>query len=329
MQCLKYVLEQTRLPSEVVIVDASDDWEDTYNTVRDTYAEHWQAIKLVYEPAKVRSLTFQRNQALDLSQSDIIFSLDDDIYLFPDAAAIIMKAYEADVDEEIAMIGGHFASHSPSDAEPPREAPGEANHGGVLQGIRPLLEQQLALHKHFAPYDHPVRYDAVPASVRGLEIHPDGLINGGRTTFRRRYGVEVRWSQLLRYYATHEDSDFSYRMSKHGRILVAPEAGFFHADGNDSRFSRFKVNTIRVRNLMALHRVWSDNKLRSAWRLLQSFCFFMCLYLVIDPVRKRFSLPIVRAYALGAISIPVFMFYPFEDFERWYLDLQEKMYHGN
>ena len=130
MQCLKYVLEQTRLPSEVVIVDASDDWEDTYNTVRDTYAEHWQAIKLVYEPAKVRSLTFQRNQALDLSQSDIIFSLDDDIYLFPDAAAIIMKAYEADVDEEIAMIGGHFASHSPSDAEPPREAPGEANHGG-------------------------------------------------------------------------------------------------------------------------------------------------------------------------------------------------------
>lgn len=327
MQCLKYILAQTRLPSEIVVVDASDYWEDTYNTVLSTYEKELKGIRLVYQPAKVRSLTYQRNQALELSQSDIIFSLDDDIYLFPDAAAIIMEAYETDVDEEIAMIGGHFTAHSPGDAKHAREVePEVGDSDGVLDRVRTTLEEQLSLDKHFAPYDQPVDDSDVPESVEGLDVYPGGLVNGGRTTFRRRFGIQVRWSQLLRYYATHEDSDFSYRMSKFGRLLVAPKAGFFHADGNDSRFSRFKINTIRVRNLMALHRVWSDSKLRSSWRLLATFCFFMALYLVIDPARKRFSFPIVRAYALGAAQIPMFMFYPFGDFKAWYLDLQEKMY---
>jgi hypothetical protein len=36
----------------------------------------------------------------------------------------------------------------------------------------------------------------------------------------------------------------------------------------------------------------------------------------------------VRAYLLGVLQIPVFLFWPFRDFTAWYTDLQEKMY-GN
>jgi GT2 family glycosyltransferase len=327
MKCLKHTLSQSRPPSEVVIVDASDYWQDTLNEVMKTYKDFWKEIRLVYEPAKVRSSAHQRNQALDLSQSDVIFSLDDDIYMHPNSADTIMDAYERDVDEEIALIGGHFVDSNPDEKELVPAESSEAEHTSLVGRIRTNLEQQLSLDAHFVPYDKPVnRMDPPPKSTHGLEVFPSGLVSGGRTTFRRRYGIQVHWSPLLRYYATHEDSDFSYRMSHHGRILVAPKAAFFHADGNERRLNRFKVNTIRVRNLMALHRVSSTNRLRSSCRLLASFCFFIGLYLLIDPARKRFSFPIVRAYALGAALIPVFMFFPFRDFSAWYLDQQERMH---
>lgn len=325
-ECLKHVLSQTRPPSEVVVVDASNNWQETHNTVLDHYADHWKDIRLVYEPAKVRSIPFQRNQALDLSQADVIFSLDDDIYLEPDAASIIMQGYDRDTKEEIAMIGGHFTAAPPSQKTDHIGDAGPAKRAGIIDAIKYHLEQSLTLESHFVPYGKPVAFIDPPESVRDLELVASGLLNGGRTTFRRKYGVKSRWSTLLRYYATHEDSDFSYRMSYFGQIMVAPNAGFFHADGAEARPDRFKINTIRVRNLMALHRVSSENRLRSAWRLLLSFGYFTGLYLLIDPARKRFTLPIARSYLMGILQIPVYMFYPFRDFSAWYTDKQERMY---
>ncbi len=328
VECLKHTLGQTRPPSEIVIVDASDYWKETYEAVLELYADYWENIRLVYEPAKVRSIPYQRNQALDLSQADIVFSLDDDIYMLPDAAGIIMDGYEKDVKEEVAIIGGHFIGAHPDEyvdfsAYSEEEV---VEKGGILTRVKRYLEQGLTLESHFVPYGKLVRFIPPPESVQGLGLFPSGLMNGGRTTFRRRYGVQSRWSTLLRYYATHEDSDFSYRMSHFGLVLVAPSAGFFHADGAEDRPDKFKINTIRVRNLMALHRVSSENRLKSSWRLLKSFLYFTGLYLLIDPARKRFTLPNVRSYALGALMIPYFMFFPFRNFTDWYTEHQEKMY---
>lgn len=327
VECLKHTLNQSRPPSEVVVVDASDYWEKTYEEMKEVYAEHWENVRLVYEPAKVRSIPFQRNQALDLAQADIVFSLDDDIYMEPDAAEIIMEGYEADEKEEVSMIGGHFTEAHPDESVPVHEeATPVVQEGGLVNKIKGRLEQSLTLESHFVPYGKVVRFIDPPQQLKDQGIYPSGLINGGRTTFRRKFGVKSRWSTLLRYYATHEDSDFSYRMSYFGLIATAPKAGFFHADGAEARPNKFKINKIRVRNLMALHRVSSENRLRSAWRLMVSFCYFAGLYLMIDPVRKRFTLPNVRSYLQGALMAPYFMFYPFKDFVAWYTDHQEKMY---
>jgi hypothetical protein len=232
-----------------------------------------------------------------------------------------------DADEEIAMIGGFFSEGPPEANEPAAGSDDAAvGQGGMLAGLRRKLEAQLSLDSHFVPYGVPVDRSAPPASVGSFRVHAAGLINGGRTTFRRRFGVESRWSELLKYYATHEDSDFSYRMSRFGRLLTAPDAKLFHADGNERAYKRFRVNLIRVRNLMALHRIHSENRTRSAFRLARSFLFFMGLYLLIDAAQKRFSFPVLRAYGWGLLQIPVFLFYPFRDFRAWYLALQEKMY---
>jgi GT2 family glycosyltransferase len=331
-ETLGFALAQSRLPTEIVVVDASDAWADHRDLVQERFIDHWAEVRLIYEPAKVRSLTFQRNQALDLATSDVVFSLDDDIYLYPDAAEKIMQIYEADPEERVVMVAGHFTegAYDPDAGTDAAETSVSTPAGPVsIKGkMRQWLESQLTLDGHFVPYGSVVDRGPLPKPVQDIGASAGGLINGGRTTFRRAVGSQVGWSELLRYYATHEDSDLSYRMSRHGRLAHAQKAGFFHADGNESNVGRFRINTIRVRNLMALHAIHSDNRLRSAWRLSASFLKFAALYLLIDPAQGRFSFPTARAYAYGLLQVPIFLFWPFADFEAWYTGLQEKMY-GN
>lgn len=324
VETLRHALNQTRPPVEVVVVDASDNWEEHRDRMQSEFASDWDNVSLVYAPAEVRSLTFQRNQALSLATSDIVFSLDDDIYLYPDAAENVMDVYEADTDCEIAMVTGLFTP-GPYDPDAAPTA-AVALAGQETSGMRAWVEEQLTLDSHFVPYSDPVDMGPLPASVQHLNVAPSGLVNGGRTTFRRKFAQDSGWTELLRYYATHEDSDFSYRMSRYGRLVVAPDAGFFHADGNESTASRFLINKIRVRNLLALHAVHSSNRVRSALRCCASFAKFASIYVAIDAAQKRLSFPTVRAYLYGISQIPVFLFMPIRDFRKWYTNMQERMY---
>ena len=225
---------------------------------------------------------------------------------------------------EFAMVTGCFTSAPDGqDVESDEHSPKDIT---TISRLQQLLEAQLTLDRHFVPYDEAVDEAPVPASLRHLNVLPHGLINGGRTTFRRKFGVDCRWSELLRYYATHEDSDFSYRMSRFGRLIIAPDAKFFHADGNPKRLNMFKIHTIRTGNLLALHAMHSKNKLRSAVRCMISFSRFLSIYILIDLARKRFTAPSVRAYAYGIAQAPLFFCRKPSDVRDWYIKRQEKLY---
>lgn len=186
----------------------------------------------------------------------------------------------------------------------------------------------MELDSHFVPYSKPIEISPVPKSISQLNTAPSGLINGARTTFRRKFGNQVGWTETLRYYAIHDDTDFSYRMASHGRLILAADAGFFHADGADRKINRFRLNTIRIRNLLALHVVHSPSRICSTGRCIASFGKFALLYVLIDAAQLRFSLPTARAYLYGILQTPVFLFWPFRNFEQWYKELQEKMFRG-
>lgn len=329
--CLQHALTQTRQPSEVVIVDASQDWRSNLEKVELEFAEYWSSIKLVYEPAQTKGITFQRNQALDLASSEIVFSLDDDIYLWKDAAAVIMRAYEMDKDRLIAGVGGHFVDYVPAPGEEiveydATESTDSTPRSPFLAKLKNKLETYLSLESHFVGYEGGIRYPELPNFLEGEGLFAGGLINGGRTTFRRCYGLKTRWSSLLRLYATHEDSDFSYRLSRQGLIIQAPRARFFHADGAEDRPDKFKINTIRVRNLLSLHRENSQSRLLSYIRVSASLLFFTGLYCLIDPARGRWRFPNALSYAYGVLQAPIFLLLPIKDFPEWYAELQDKMY---
>ena len=84
---LRFATAQSRPPAEVIVVDASDRWEEHRTMVLQQVAAHAPAAILWrYERARVRGLATQRNQAIALASGDVLFLIDDDAFMYPDCA---------------------------------------------------------------------------------------------------------------------------------------------------------------------------------------------------------------------------------------------------
>jgi hypothetical protein len=86
----------------------------------------------------------------------------------------------------------------------------------------------------FAPFGYP-RYVAEPERELDVEFMPGCLMSA-----RRDVAARVRFDESLTGYALAEDEDFSYRLSREGRIRYVPQAvlehrksGFAAADARD------------------------------------------------------------------------------------------------
>jgi glycosyltransferase involved in cell wall biosynthesis len=121
--CVALAVAQTRPPSEVVIVDASDDWSKARDTILSEIAADNPAVRWTYQQARVRSLTHQRNQALDQTTADVLFLIDDDSFMFDDCAAEIMAIYEADPEGKIAGVSATLADNAPGASSSPAREP--------------------------------------------------------------------------------------------------------------------------------------------------------------------------------------------------------------
>ena len=66
-ECVRAALWQTRLPKEVIIVDASGDFSNNEARLATLVAKSGTNVALSYIPATLPSLTNQRNQALDIA----------------------------------------------------------------------------------------------------------------------------------------------------------------------------------------------------------------------------------------------------------------------
>src|SRR5262249_34568845 len=75
-RCLRLAAQQTRPPAEVIVVDASPNWEKTRDEILASVAAAHPAIRWAYVAAEQRSSAFQRNQGVRLAGADILFLID-------------------------------------------------------------------------------------------------------------------------------------------------------------------------------------------------------------------------------------------------------------
>src|SRR5580765_7748521 len=82
--CLEHWTRSTRLPDQVIVVDASDDAETNRRELTAKFASFFGAGDSRYITTDVPGLTRQRNLALPHVASDIVCLIDDDTFVRPD-----------------------------------------------------------------------------------------------------------------------------------------------------------------------------------------------------------------------------------------------------
>ena len=152
------------------------------------------------------SATKQRNVGIDAATGDVILFADDDIRVEPNVFAVLGEAYR---DPSVVGATGKYF-------EPP-----SSRIGGRQSFVRRLLFTggaegsftRFGYPRHLQDLDRPTDVEVMP-----------GLFMSAR----RDDAAAVRFDERLGGYALAEDEDFSYRLSRRGRIRYLPEAVVVH-----------------------------------------------------------------------------------------------------
>lgn len=261
MTALSLVLRQTRPPKEIVVVDASDDWQTGRARAESLLAERPE-LRLIYVTSPIRSSATQRNLAIEMATADVVFMIDDDSFLHPTCAEELMAVYDADVGGEVAGIGARLVSDSPVTigGEGTQSIERKATGRRSLENLSAIvlhtrvgrwINREILFQHHemlFMRYDEP-RERRVPDSVSHLDVAATTFMPGSGMSCRRGFGLREPFDTTLRYYAAFEDLDFAYRLARHGAILRANRAHLLHFEAAAGRIKRKKVIAFQLMNM--------------------------------------------------------------------------------
>jgi glycosyltransferase involved in cell wall biosynthesis len=300
--CVRHALQSTRMPSEIVICDASADWEG--NRTRITPLTEAAGVPLTYLPAPKKSLPAQRNHGINAATADILFLIDDDALLYPDCAETILRIYEADKDQRIAAVS---ASDGPMPAGAGLVA--EAKTGPskaplterLLRGsglVRFLWVEVLMMSadRVFIPYDrHWHRPDeATVTAYASDKVYPLTTIAGYRMTVRRSVALAEPFDGDLLAYASAEDLDATYRFSRHGWNVVATEGKIYHHEAMAGRLKRQQSTMLSVLNIAFLLRKQSRYPVRHTLQFYVMILRRLLAEFLKDGLSRRWEFPQLR-----------------------------------
>jgi len=210
-------------PDEVVVVDGSADGS----------AAPVAAAAGARYVASPPGLTRQRNAGLAAARSDVVVFLDDDAALEPDALAVLAEVY---ADRDVVGATGRV------------EEPASHRIGGQRSGVRRLLRGRRQ-EGTFMACGYPRRV-VVGAEAIDVEQMPGCFMSA-----RLEPARATRFDERLPGYALAEDEDFSYRLSRLGRVRYDPRAVVHHDNsGFAGRDRRAFGRTVVVHRWYLLHK---------------------------------------------------------------------------
>lgn len=333
--CLNLAVKQTRKPTEVIVIDASDDWENTRNKVMAEVASKDDNIHWIYAAAEQRSTTLQRNQGIQLATADILFLIDDDSLMYPNCAEQIMQVYEADTDRVVMGVQANIVSEPPAlDTLISDSKQGFGISEKLLSGYikRLLWKYEFLRHlfimdakEHFIPYDGSFPEYQLPDTVRKLNLSSTRIFDGYRMTYRREVILQEIFEPLFHYYAVAEDSDASYRVSRHGALATALDAKLHHFQSGSGRLSPLKVSALLGLNLALCLRKHSNDLKRDQQKFYRLLTYLMLVQMMKDIVNRRWSLPKARGLLVTLQYAPKLFAMQHKELAEWYPRFQHDL----
>lgn len=217
-------------PHELVVVDGDEG--RSAEPVVDAFAgDGAGALPVRYEHARP-GLTHQRNVALDLVEGEVVVFVDDDVRFAPGFFERLARAYG---DPDVVGATGRVIE------------PQGRRFGNSRSAVRRLLFRGGG-EGTMTRFGYPRRLQDLTRS-RDVEFM-QGCLMSARTDVAR----ELRFDERLPGYGLAEDEDFSYRLSRRGRVRFAADVEIEHKNTGGSGSATRSFNRTVVVNRTYLFR---------------------------------------------------------------------------
>ncbi len=242
---------QTRMPDEILVVDASPDGATA--AVVDAAAPAWSAGRLRYllAPAAQRGLTRQRNYGIAHACGSLIAFLDDDTIPDPPYFAALLACFAA--HPTAAGVGGWInndVAWRPAPAAAPRLAVFRYNGWERREDYRWRVRRLLGLAGTTQPgrmprYGHGRSVGFLPPDGNDYRVE---FLLGGASAWRRTVFDRHAFSTYFAGYGLYEDLDFSVRVSRRQPLYLCTRAQLAHYHAAGGRPQAFRYGVMVVRN---------------------------------------------------------------------------------
>jgi glycosyltransferase involved in cell wall biosynthesis len=225
---LPLLLDQTRPPQQVLVVDSSDDPDPIADIVAQA------AVRAPFPVRCIRSapgMTLQRNVGLDHVTEAVVVFPDDDSLLYPGALAELAAVYERDESGEIGGVAMRAVPAPPPTAQ--GVAPGYATEKAsgawsALSRMRWHVENSVIVDPFVIHGRAMNRLRATPDWLPSLDVRPVPYMVGYSMSYRTPLIAAARFDEALGLYALSEDVDASFSILATHQVVVASRALVHH-----------------------------------------------------------------------------------------------------
>jgi GT2 family glycosyltransferase len=247
---LNSVKLQTLYPNEILIIDGSTN-DETKVIIEQNSVSNLTYFKVTNEN---RGLTKQRNFGVDrvAKDAEIVCFLDDDTILDPNYFEELIKTYT--VFPEALGVGGYINNETKWEKVPENHKLNikEYSYDGWKQNdsSRFVLRKRLGLDSDTKPgflpeFSNGRSISFLPPSGKIYEVEQ---LMGGVSSFKKSVFENFSFSTYFEGYGLYEDTDFTLRLSKAGKLYINTNAQLGHFHDESGRPNKYQYGKMVVRN---------------------------------------------------------------------------------
>lgn len=234
-KCVGSLIRQSFLPTNLIIVDASDKNELEERLKKELSNTK---IKLKYIKSKP-GLTYQRNLGVKNSLSSFVLFLDDDVILNPNYIQEVINVFANDSEIKIGGITGKITN-----------VKRQSLVSKIIRKLFFLAEQKTGEVKNSWANNMIVPDIDTPIKV--------GWLSGCNQCYRKDVFQTYIFDENLISYSYMEDVDFSYRVSRLYNLFYIPQATLIH-NNQAAQSTRLKRREKQKMFMVNLHYLFKKN----------------------------------------------------------------------
>lgn len=247
---LPLMLEQSRLPQDILVVDSSDDPAPNKALVDRLAAQTAVPLRHMTSPA---GMTVQRNIGLAQVSSEVVFFPDDDSLVLPGTLEAMMRIYDLDTQ---GIVGGVCSAEAKAPPQGVLNGPGAGYQMTTADRLKAkIARMRFAFEERF--FRDPFflvaerKYARMPGAPSWMAAE-NAILVPWMTGFRMSYRTELvrrtGFNEHLGRYALFEDTDACFGILRDHLLVGARNAQIYHHKAPARRANGRAMGAMQILN---------------------------------------------------------------------------------